>query len=493
MFESLSENLNAVFDRLRRKGRLRPEDIEEALGEIRRALLAADVAVGVVAGFRERVRAAALEADLSRALNPTQQIVRIVHAEMVRSLGGEAMSIGFAPRPPTVVLLAGLQGSGKTTTAAKLARWFRGQGRNPLLVGADLARPAAVEQLRTLAGTIGVPVFSMPGEPPAVAAAGLAEARRLGRDVVVCDTAGRQVVDEALMAEVRAISAEIQPHYTFLVLDAMMGQEAVRVGAGFNEALGLSAVILTKLDGDARGGAALSVREAVGCPVAFVSTGERLGDFDRFHPDRLAGRILGMGDLLSLAEKAEAAYDREQATEAAETAERVLAGDFTLDDFLEQLKQVRKLGGLGDVLAHLPSAQAAQASEAGVDEHRLRRMEAIICSMTPAERAQPAVIDGSRRRRIATGSGTTASEVSELLRNFSAARKLMRSARPAGRRRKPKGRKGKRGSRVTPAGGARGRPAADLLGQLEQLESAGDLSGEPPSGAGGAPPSWPGL
>ena len=498
MFEALSGNLNSVFDRLRRKGRLRPEDITEALGEIRRALLAADVAVGVVGEFRDRVRSQALAADLNRALNPAQQVVRIVHAELVRTLGGEPMSIGFAPRPPTVVLLAGLQGSGKTTAAAKLARWFRSQGRSPLLVGADLTRPASVEQLRVLAGEIAVPVFSEATDPVAVSVAGLAEARRLGRDVVICDTAGRQVVDDALMAEVRAIGEAIQPHYTFLVLDAMVGQEAVRVGRSFHDAVGLDAVILTKLDGDARGGAALSVRAVVGCPVAFASVGERVGDFERFHPDRLAGRILGMGDLLSLAEKAEAAYEGREAAEAAGAAKRVLAGDFTLDDFLAQMRQMRKLGGLGDLLAHLPSAQAAQATEAGVDERRLGRMEAIICSMTPVERAQPAVIDGSRRRRIAAGSGTTTADVGELLRNFNAARKMMRSARPATGRRKSKGSKGRKGrssSRVTPAGGARNRSAADLLEQLEGLES-------PPGGTGGpAPPkdsqppgplAWPG-
>lgn len=496
MFEALSGNLNAVFDRLRRKGRLRPEDIEEALGEIRRALLAADVATGVVTEFRDRVRSQALAADLNRALNPTQQVVRIVHAELVRSLGGEAMSIGFAPRPPTVVLLAGLQGSGKTTAAAKLARWFRSQGRSPLLVGADLSRPAAVEQLRILAAEIAVPVFSEATDPVAVSAAGLAEARRLGRDVVICDTAGRQVVDEALMAEVRAIGREIQPHYTFLVLDAMTGQEAVRVGRSFHTAVGLDAVILTKLDGDARGGAALSVRAAVGAPVAFASVGERLGDFERFHPDRLAGRILGMGDLLSLAEKAEAAYEGRQAAEAAGAAERVLAGDFTLDDFLEQMRQMRKLGGLGDVLAHLPSEQAAQATEAGVDDRRLGRMEAIICSMTPGERAQPAIIDGSRRRRIAAGSGTTIAEVGELLRNFGAARKMMRGARPGGGRRKSKGSKGRksRGSgRVTPAGGARNRSAADLLEQLEGLErTGGGTAGSAPGSQPPGPLAWPG-
>ena len=497
MFETLSGHLEEVFGRLRRKGRLRPQDIEEALAGIRRALLAADVAVEVVAIFRDRVRERALAADLHRALNPAQQVVRIVHDELVRTLGGEVMSIGFAPRPPTVVLLAGLQGSGKTTAAVKLARWFRGRGRSPLLVGADLTRPAATEQLRVLASQIGVPVFSEAGDPVRVAAAGLAEARRLGRDVVVCDTAGRQIVDDELMAEVRGISQAIEPHYTFLVLDAMTGQEAVRVGERFNEVLGLDAVILTKLDGDARGGAALSVREVVGCPVAFASTGERIGDFEPFHPDRLAGRILGMGDLVSLAEKAEAAYEGKQAAEATDAAERVLAGDFTLDDFGEQMRQMRKLGGLGDVLAHLPSAQAAQAAEAGVDERRLARMEAIICSMTPAERAQPAIIDGSRRRRIAAGSGTTTADVAELLRNFTAARKLMRSARAAGGRRKAKGAKGRKGgntSRVTPAGGTRTRAASDLLDRLEDLESPprppGRSTAEPGS-PGPGPLVWP--
>ena len=482
MFETLSGHLEEIFGRLRRKGRLSPADIDEALAEIRRALLAADVAVSVVTAFRDRVREQALAADLHRALNPAQQVVRIVHAELVRTLGGDAMSIGFASRPPTVMLLAGLQGSGKTTAAAKLARWFRSQGRSPLLVGADLTRPAAVEQLRVLASELGVPVFSEPGDPVAVAAAGLAEARRLGRDVMICDTAGRQILDDELMAEVRSVSEAIEPHHTFLVLDAMVGQEAVRVGESFADALGLDAVILTKLDGDARGGAALSVREVVGCPVAFISTGERLGDFERFHPDRLAGRILGMGDLLSLAEKAEATYEGEQAAEA---AGRVLAGEFTLDDFAEQMRQVRKMGGLGDLLAHLPSEQAGQVSEAGLDERRIARMEAIICSMTLAERAQPAIIEGSRRRRIAAGSGTTTAEVAELIRNFNAARKMMRTAQRAGARRKSKGNKGRKakgrpkggGSRVTPAGGARTGAASDLLRQLEGLESPPDPGG----------------
>ena len=498
MFETLSGHLEEIFARLRSRGRLRPEDVDEALGEIRRALLAADVATPVVTAFRDRVRERALAAELHRALNPAQQVVRIVHEELVRTLGGEAMPVTFAPVPPTVVLLAGLQGSGKTTTAAKLARWFRSRGRSPLLVGADLTRPAATEQLRVLAAEIGVPVFSEAGDPVSVAAAGLAEARRLGRDVVVCDTAGRQVIDDDLMAEISGVSAAIEPHYTFLVLDAMTGQEAVRVGETFGEVLGLDAVILTKLDGDARGGAALSVREVVGCPVAFVSTGERIGDFEPFHPDRLAGRILGMGDMLSLAEKAEEAYEGAEAEEAADVAERVLAGDFTLDDFLAQMRQLRKMGGLGDVLSHLPSAQAAQAVDAGVDDRRLARMEAVICSMTPAERAHPAIIDGSRRRRIAAGSATSPGEVAELLRNFAAARKLMRSQAGGVRRRSggSKGRKGKgRGSRVTPAGAGRSTPASGLLRELEQLESSTHGSGESggkPAPRQAPPLAWPG-
>ena len=314
----------------------------------------------------------------------------------------------------------------------------------------------------------------------------------------MCDTAGRQVIDDDLMAEISGVSAAIEPHYTFLVLDAMTGQEAVRVGETFGEVLGLDAVILTKLDGDARGGAALSVREVVGCPVAFVSTGERIGDFEPFHPDRLAGRILGMGDMLSLAEKAEEAYEGAEATEAADAAERVLAGDFTLDDFLAQMRQLRKLGGLGDVLSHLPSAQAVQAVDAGVDDRRLARMEAVICSMTPAERAQPAIIDGSRRRRIAAGSGTSPGEVAELLRNFAAARKLMRSQAGGVRRRSKggKGRKGKgRGSRVTPAGAGRSTPASGLFRELEQLESSTHPSEESegkPAPRRAPPLAWPG-
>src|ERR671919_1297547 len=316
MFESLSERFEGIFTRLRSKGTLRESDVDEVLREIRLALLEADVNFVVVKTMLERIRERAVCARIHEALNPVQQVVKLVNEALVEALGGEAIRIQYASRPPTVVLMAGLQGSGKTTNAAKLARWFRQQGRNPLLVGADLQRPAAVEQLRTLGERVGVPVFSQPGDPVATAKAGVDEARRLGRDVCIVDTAGRLAIDAELMEEVRQISDVTQPDYTFLVVDAMTGQDAVTVAESFDHALALDGVILTKLDGDARGGAALSVKEVVGKPIAFASTGEKLVDFELFHPDRLAGRILGMGDVMTLIEKAEEAYDQQSAAKA---------------------------------------------------------------------------------------------------------------------------------------------------------------------------------
>jgi signal recognition particle subunit SRP54 len=313
MFESLSERFDAVFTRLRGKGRLSEADIDEALREIRLALLSADVNLRVVRDFVTRVREQLVGADLSASLTPGQQVVKVVHDELRAILGGETLRVTFASRPPTVVLLAGLQGAGKTTTAGKLAAWFRRQGRQPLLVGADLQRPAAVEQLRILGAEAGVPVWSEPTDPVGVAASGLEEARRLGKDVLIVDTAGRLSVDEELMDEVRRISEAVEPHYTFLVIDAMTGQDAVATAEAFHKTLELDGVIITKIDGDARGGAALSVKEVVGRPIVFASTGEKQADFDLFHPDRMADRILGMGDVLSLIEKAEATLDRAEA------------------------------------------------------------------------------------------------------------------------------------------------------------------------------------
>src|SRR6186997_2815308 len=333
MFEALSDRFDGIFKKLRGKGRLREEDVDEVLREIRVALLEADVNFKVVRGMLDRIRERAVGMDLSEALNPAQQVIKIVHEELIAVLGGETIKITYASKPPTVVLMAGLQGAGKTTNAAKLARWFKQQGRNPLLVGADLQRPAAVEQLRTLGGQIDVPVFSEPGDPVGTAKLGLAEAQRLGRDVLIVDTAGRLAIDEEMMEQVRHISDATSPDYTFLVIDAMTGQDAVNTAVAFHRTLAIDGVILSKLDGDARGGAALSVKEVIGKPIAFASTGEKLDAFEQFHPDRMAGRILGMGDVLTLIEQAERAFEKDQAEDA---ASKLLEGQFTLDDFLEQ-------------------------------------------------------------------------------------------------------------------------------------------------------------
>src|SRR6202166_4285346 len=372
MFESLSDRFEGILSRLRGRGRLSDADVEEVLREIRTALLEADVEIGVVRKFTEAVRSRCVGLELVQNLSPGQKVIKVVNEELVAILGGETLRITYAGRPPTVVLLAGLQGSGKTTTSAKLARWFKQQGRNPLLVGADLQRPAAVEQLRVLGEQAGISVFSEPTDPVAVAAAGLEEARRLGRDVLIVDTAGRLSIDEDLMDEIRRIAGAVDPQYTFLVIDAMTGQDAVSTASAFHDALSLDGVILTKLDGDARGGAALSVKEVVGKPIAFASTGERLADFDLFHPDRMASRILGMGDMLSLIEQAEREFDQEVATEG---ATRLLEGRFTLEDFLSQLQQVKKIGSLGGLLALMPGVPKEIKQNAAIDDGQVSQVE----------------------------------------------------------------------------------------------------------------------
>jgi signal recognition particle subunit SRP54 len=422
MFSSLSDRFDVIFTRLRSRGRLSEADVDEILREIRLALLQADVNVRVVRTFISRIREKAAGAELSKSLTPGQQVIKIVHDELVAILGGEPLKVTFAPKPPTVVLLAGLQGSGKTTAAGKLGRFFKQQGRNPLLVGADLQRPAAVEQLRVLGGQIGVAVFSQPTNPVAVAAAGLEEARRLGKDVLIVDTAGRLAIDAALMDEVRRISEVVQPHYTFLVVDAMTGQDAVNVAEAFHETLDLDGVILTKLDGDARGGAALSVKEVVGKPIAFASTGERLADFEAFYPDRMAGRILGMGDVLTLIERAEESYDQDVAAKAATALQE---GNFTLEDFLEQMQQVKKMGPLSGIVGMLPGIPK-ELKNANISDKELGRVEAIIHSMTLAERRDPSSINGSRRLRIANGSGSSTSEVNLLLKQFKEMQRMMK-------------------------------------------------------------------
>ncbi|MGC8511530.1 MAG: signal recognition particle protein [Acidimicrobiales bacterium] len=423
MFESLTDRFDTIFTKLRGRGRLSEADVDEAMREIRLALLQADVNLRVVRDFVGRVREQLIGVDLSQSLTPGQQVVKVVHEEMKRILGGDTLKITYAPKPPTVVLLAGLQGAGKTTTAAKLASWYkRSQGRNPLLVAADLQRPAAVEQLKVLAKQVGVPVFSEASDPVTVAKKGLDEAVRVGRDVLIVDTAGRLAIDEELMEEVRLISEATSPHYTFLVIDAMIGQDAVATAEAFHKTLELDGVILTKIDGDARGGAALSVKEVVGRPIVFASTGEKLGDFEQFHPDRMADRILGMGDVLTLIEKAEATLDKEQAEQA---LSRLQQGQFTLDDFLDQMQQVKKMGPLSGLIGMIPGLPK-EVRSADIDDSMMGPIEAVIRSMTPEERRNPSIINGSRRARIARGSGTTVQEVNNLLDRFKQMQTYMR-------------------------------------------------------------------
>jgi signal recognition particle subunit SRP54 len=464
MFDNLSSRLEGIVKRIRGKGRLTEADVDDVMKEIRTALLEADVNVAVVRKLTNRIREQAIGVTQSQALDPSQQVVKIVNDELIRVLGGETLQLSYASKPPTVVLMAGLQGSGKTTASGKLARWFKQQGRNPLLVGADLQRPAAVEQLRTLGAQVDVPVFSEPGDPVLTAAKGLNEARRLGRDVLIVDTAGRLAIDTAMMEQVRLISGAVAPHYTFLVVDAMTGQDAVTVAEAFNETLAIDGVILSKLDGDARGGAALSVKEVIGKPIAFASTGEKLDAFEQFHPDRMASRILGMGDLLTLIEQAESAFEKEQAEEA---ASKLLEGQFTLDDFLEQMQQLKKMGSLGNILGMMPG-MPKELKGANIDDDDLKPVEAIIRSMTAEERIEPHIINGSRRSRIANGSGTSPSDVNRLVKQFSEMQKMMKRVGMAGK----KGKKGKRGFPGMPG----------LGGGMPDLSELGDL-GLDPSGA----------
>jgi signal recognition particle subunit SRP54 len=427
MFDALSDRFDGIFSRMRGRGRLGEADIDEVAREIRLALLEADVNVKVVKGFIARIKERAKGAEVAKSLSPAQQVIKIVHEELVATLGGTSGKLAMSPKPPTVVMLAGLQGSGKTTAAGKLARLLKSQGLQPLLVAADLQRPAAVEQLRVLGKRLDVPVHTAPeggpADPVEVARTAFDEAARLGRNVVIVDTAGRLQIDAALMDELRAVRDVVQPTNSLLVVDAMTGQEAVNVASAFDDAIGLDGVVLTKIDGDARGGAALSVKEVVGKPILFVGTGEKLEDFEPFHPDRMASRILGMGDVLSLIEKAEAAFD---ADEAAAAEEKLRTGQFTLDDFLDQMQQVRKIGPLGNIMKMLPG-MPKELKGAEVDEGQLARIEAIIRSMTAAERRDPSLIGGSRRLRIAKGSGTSTQDVNALLKQFKVVQQMMRS------------------------------------------------------------------
>ncbi len=431
MFATLSDRLAATFKNLRGKGRLSDADIDATAREIRIALLEADVALPVVREFVSAVKTRARGAEVSAALNPAQQIIKIVNEELVTILGGETRRLRFAKTPPTVIMLAGLQGAGKTTLAAKLALWLREQGSSPLLVAADLQRPNAVQQLQVNGERAGVKVFAPEpgngvGDPVAVARGGVAEARRTLHDVVIVDTAGRLGVDEDMMRQAADIRDAVSPDEILFVVDAMVGQDAVNTAQAFLDGVGYDGVVLTKLDGDARGGAALSIASVTGKPVMFASNGEKLTDFDLFHPDRMASRILDMGDMLTLIEQAEKTFDVEQAAAAAAKLTGQ-GGDFTLDDFLQQMQQLRKMGSLSKIMGMLPGMGQFREQLENFDEREIDRIEAIIRSMTPDERAEPKIIDGSRRARISRGSGTQVSDVNSLVDRFFEARKMMSS------------------------------------------------------------------
>ena len=490
MFESLSDRLTGALAGLRGKGRLTDADIDATTREIRLALLEADVSLAVVRAFVARIKERARGAEVSGALNPAQQVVKIVNEELVGILGGQTRQVAFAKTPPTVIMLAGLQGAGKTTLAGKLANWLRGQGHTPLLVACDLQRPGAVNQLKIVGERAGVAVFAPhpgtaegshdapPGDPVAVAAAGLAEAKSKHYDVVIVDTAGRLGIDEELMSQASAIRDAVKPDEVLFVLDSMIGQDAVSTAEAFREGVGFTGVVLTKLDGDARGGAALSVREITGVPILFASTGEKLEDFDVFHPDRMASRILGMGDVLSLIEQAEQVFDAQQAEAA---AAKIGSGELTLEDFLEQMLMIRKMGPIGNLLGMLPGAGQMKDALAAVDDSQLDRVQAIIRGMTPAERADPKIINASRRLRIANGSGVNVSEVNQLVDRFFDARKMMSSM--AGQMGMPFGRKGTQRK----AGKGKNKQAGKKKG------GRGPTPPRNPLGAGGIPAGFPDL
>ncbi len=426
MFDNLTSRLTSILDRLRGHGRLTEEDVNEALREVRVALLEADVNFKVVKGFIERVRERALGQDVLKSLTPGQQVVKVVRDEMVELLGGAGHRLSMAPQPPTVIMLMGLQGSGKTTTAAKLARHFQKQGQHPILAAADVYRPAAIDQLRTLGESLGLPVVGDAGERPVdIASRARDEGARRGLSPLILDTAGRLHVDAAMLEELRLIKRAVAPHHVLLVVDAMTGQDAVTVADRFNAEVGLDAVILTKMDGDARGGAALSVRHATGRPIAFVGVGEKTDALEPFHPDRVAQRILGMGDVLSLIEKAQATVD---AAEAERLARKIREETFSLEDFAAQLRQLRSMGPLGQILDMIPffKGQKALPKELGAEEQDLTRFEVIIGSMTPPERRDPSIINGSRRARIARGSGTSVSDVNRLLKQYAQLKKMIK-------------------------------------------------------------------
>lgn len=504
MFETLSDRLTTVFSSLRTKGKLSESDINATAREIRIALLEADVALPVVKDFITQIKERARGAEVSQALNPAQQVVKIVNEELIQILGGETRRIRFAKTPPTIIMLAGLQGAGKTTLAGKLARWLKSEGHAPLLVAADLQRPNAVQQIEVLAGQAGVAVFAPEpgngtGDPVEVARRSIEHAKHAQHDVVVIDTAGRLGIDAEMMQQAADIRDAVSPDEILFVVDAMIGQDAVTTAQAFLDGVGFDGVVLTKLDGDARGGAALSVRHITGRPIMFASTGEKLADFDVFHPDRMAGRILDMGDILTLIEQAEKAFDAEQAERM--TTKFASGEDFTLEDFLEQMMMIRKLGPIGNLLGMLPGMGQMRQQIDQIDDRDLDRVAAIIRSMTPGERANPKILNGSRRARIAKGSGVTVGEVSGLVTRFFEAQKMMRQmanmggmpGMPGGRRKATKAVKGKKGKGKRPRSGDPRKRAAEAQRAGERPAADGMPQGLPPALGGGAPGGLPGA
>jgi len=504
VFESLSDRLQSALGGLRGKGKLTEEDINATAREIRLALLEADVSLTVVRAFIKRVKERALGADVSAALNPAQQVIKIVDEELTNILGGETRRLNMAKHPPTVIMLAGLQGAGKTTLAGKLAKHLAKQGHTPMLVACDLQRPGAVQQLQIVGERAGVPTFAPDpgtsldsyehemgtshGDPVAVAQQGIEYAKQQKNDVVIIDTAGRLGIDETLMTQARNIRDAVNPDEVLFVIDAMIGQDAVKTAEAFAQGVDFTGVVLTKLDGDARGGAALSIREVTGKPILYASTGEKLEDFDVFHPERMSSRILGMGDLLSLIEQAEATYN-EQDAEAA--ANKLTSGELTLEDFLDQLLMIRRMGPIGNLLKMMPGGKQMNQMADMVDEKQLDRIQAIIRGMTPEERQDPKILNASRRKRIANGSGVKVSDVNQLVDRFFEAKKMMgqmasqfglpgmpgmgggRSAT----KKKPKGRKGKNGKRKAPKRG----------GGMPKMPGMPGMGGGMPGMPGGMP------
>ncbi|AJI79245.1 signal recognition particle protein [Corynebacterium singulare] len=507
MFESLSDRLQSALSGLRGKGKLTEADINATAREIRLALLEADVSLTVVRGFIKRIKERAAGAEVSEALNPAQQVVKIVNEELIEILGGETRRLNLAKNPPTVIMLAGLQGAGKTTLAGKLSKHLASKGHAPMLVACDLQRPGAVQQLQIVGERAGVDVFAPDpgtsldslehemgtshGDPVDVAKQGIEEAKRTQHDIVIIDTAGRLGIDETLMTQARNIRDAVNPDEVLFVIDSMIGQDAVQTAEAFRDGVDFTGVVLTKLDGDARGGAALSIREVTGKPIMFASTGEKLEDFDVFHPERMSSRILGMGDLLTLIEQAESKLDQSKAEEA---AKKMGSGDMTLNDFLDMMLMVRNLGPMGNLLKMMPGGNKMNQIADMVDEKQLDRIQAIIRGMTPQEREDPKILNASRRKRIANGSGVSVSDVNQLIERFTEAKKMM--GQMAGRfgmpgmgggrsatKKKPKGRKGKNGKRKPPKrrGGGGGMPGMPGMGggmpSMEELQKMQEQMG----------------